>query len=443
MGFVHGPVLLGLLLLPVTDAPTTTAPVAMADAARAEAVARAFIAKLSTGQAAAAEESFDATMRSALPPDKLADLWKHLEAKLGTFQLIEKVEVKQQGSLWSTRSTTRFAQSRVILRIPVSAQGQIAGLWVDPVEPDWTPPPYATLAALTDRALTVRNDPPLPGHLTVPSGKGPFAVAILVHGSGPGDEDETVGPNKPFKDIALGLASKGIAVLRYDKRTRVPPLPAPLTVHTEYFPAVAEAIALARKQKDIDPHRIVLVGHSQGAQLAPWLAKENPGLAGIALLAPPTRSPLESAITQFEQLVALHPKNTEMATQLADLKKDEQRLRTGTVLPDEIVFHAPGRYWASLQGYDAIATAAALALPIFVAQGERDANVLPAVDYTRWQAGLAKKTNATFKLYPNLNHLFISWGGKPSVEDNLHPGHVEEQLVSDLAAWINGLPATK
>ena len=63
----------------------------------------------------------------------------------------------------------------------------------------------------------------LPGTLTLPAGQGPFPALILVHGSGPGDRDETVGPNKPFRDLSEGLNERGIAVFRYDKRTRVHP----------------------------------------------------------------------------------------------------------------------------------------------------------------------------------------------------------------------------
>lgn len=43
--------------------------------------------------------------------------------------------------------------------------------------------------------------------------------AVIVHGSGPTDRDGTHGPNKPYKQLAWGLASRGVPVLRCDKRT--------------------------------------------------------------------------------------------------------------------------------------------------------------------------------------------------------------------------------
>ncbi|GJM82169.1 hypothetical protein HMSSN139_46650 [Paenibacillus sp. HMSSN-139] len=57
----------------------------------------------------------------------------------------------------------------------------------------------------------------LPGTLTMPTGDGPFPAIVLVHGSGTNDRDEAIGSAKPFRDLAVGLAAQGIAVLRYDK----------------------------------------------------------------------------------------------------------------------------------------------------------------------------------------------------------------------------------
>jgi hypothetical protein len=84
-------------------------------------------------------------------------------------------------------------------------------------------PTYAVPAAFREQELIIGQggEWPLPATLTMPAaGKGPFPAVVLVHGSGPNDRDETLGPNKPFRDLAWGLATQGIAVLRYEKRTR-------------------------------------------------------------------------------------------------------------------------------------------------------------------------------------------------------------------------------
>jgi len=104
-------------------------------------------------------------------------------------------------------------------------------------------------------------------------------VAILVHGSGPGDRDESVGANRPLRDLAVGLASHGIAVLRYEKRTKVYPedflaVKAP-TVNDETIDDVDRAVDLLRSWTEVDAGRIIVVGHSLGATVAPRIAARN------------------------------------------------------------------------------------------------------------------------------------------------------------------------
>src|SRR6185436_6522694 len=101
--------------------------------------------------------------------------------------------------------------------------------------------------------ITVAGPVPLPGTLTLPAGKGPFPGVILVHGSGGGDRDETLGPNKPFRDIAWGLAAQGIVVLRYDKRAKVQPMwyaNRAFTVYEEVTQDALSALDLLRQQPE-------------------------------------------------------------------------------------------------------------------------------------------------------------------------------------------------
>jgi dienelactone hydrolase len=121
-----------------------------------------------------------------------------------------------------------------------------------------------------------------------------------VQGSGPHDQDETIGPNKPFEDLAWGLGSRGIAVLRYTKRTlkyggESSEDPAKLTVDDEVISDARAAVALLAKQPKINSARVFLLGHSLGAYLAPRIAAGNSQIAGIVLLAGNTR-PIEQLI---------------------------------------------------------------------------------------------------------------------------------------------------
>ena len=132
---------------------------------------------------------------------------------------------------------------------------------------------------------------PLKGLLTLPEGSGPFPAVVLVHSSGSSNMDEKVGKLTPFKDIALGLAQRGIASVRYDKRSYAHGLKMvldkghPITVREETIDDALQAARLLRSDSRIDADRVFLLGHSMGAMLAPRIEAEGGDFAGLILLA--------------------------------------------------------------------------------------------------------------------------------------------------------------
>lgn len=106
---------------------------------------------------------------------------------------------------------------------------------------------------------------------------------------------------KVFRDLAFGLATRGIAVLRYDKRSLVAP-GGIVTQKEEVLDGALDAIHLLRNTQGIDRARVVVVGHSQGGALAPRIAQLDGSLAGIAILAGPSRPLQETLIAQVAYL---------------------------------------------------------------------------------------------------------------------------------------------
>ncbi|HEY0772389.1 MAG TPA: alpha/beta fold hydrolase, partial [Sphingobacteriaceae bacterium] len=283
----------------------------------------------------------------------------------------------------------------------------------------------------------------LAGLFTTPKTGNNFPVIVLVHGSGPADMDETVGPNKPFKDLAMGLAAKGIATIRYVKRTRVYPgeFAKAFTLKEEVTDDALAAIALARTLPGINKKQIYVLGHSLGGMVAPKLATQAPDLNGIILAAAPARKFTDVIIEQnkffFESL-----KDTSAAAreQFQKALKEFEKTRItelGTVKADSLLLGIPASYWVDMNQYDQTGIAKKLKTRILVLQGEHDVQV-STTDYNLWKSALEKKKNVTFKLYQSLNHLFISQPEKSTAELYKNPGNVDVVVLNDIALWVKG-----
>ena len=71
-----------------------------------------------------------------------------------------------------------------------------------------------------------------------------------------------------------------------------------------------------------------------------------------------------------------------------------------------------------------------------ILQGDRDFQVT-APDWSRWNAAFGHDPRATIKHYPALNHLFVAGKGAPSMAEYATPGHVDAQVIADIATWID------
>lgn len=290
----------------------------------------------------------------------------------------------------------------------------------------------------------------LPGTLEAPTGMGPFPAVVLVGGSGPGDRDETLGPNKPFRDIAVGLAEHGIASVRYDKRTRFAAgrraaRSAAFTPTREYVPDAIAAIKLLRTSSKVDRHRIFVLGHSQGGTFAPRIATRQPALAGVILLAAGA-APFGSTLARQVRYLADfdHGRTAAERSSIAQTRRwaslvDNPRLSLRTPRS-----HLPGelgpRYWLDLTHYHAVATARKLPQPLLVLQGGRDYQVTVADDLRLWTRGLAHRPNVTTRVFPLANHLFFDGTGRPNPQELALPSHVSPNVIASLVAWILSQP---
>lgn len=432
-----------LLVAPVSagQAPPQAAP-APASTVRAEAAVDALVAK----DFAKVFAQFSAAVKAALPEEKLRGVWDGVLTQAGSFVRRTGSKSESRADFTAVIVACDFERAKVEVIVAFDAAGQIGGLQIRPAQiaVPYAPPDYAASTAYSEREVTVGagGEWALPGALTLPAGPGPFPAIVMVHGSGPNDRDETFGPNKTFKDLALGLGSRGVAVLRYDKRTRVhaakvAPL-TQLTVKEETIDDALAAVALLRKEPSVDPTRIYVLGHSLGGMIAPRIATADPVLAGIIVMAGAVRSLDQSILEQMQYLADADGVISEAEQRtLDDARKTMETVRNLTpadAASGRGISGAPASYWLDLRGYDPPAAAAKLRQRILVLQGARDYQVTTA-DFEKWKTALASSPNAEFHLYPTLNHLFLPGQGKSLPSEYSIPGHVPVEVINDIAAW--------
>jgi dienelactone hydrolase len=406
-------------------------------------LAEKFLSHLIQNESEDAIAMFDKTMTKALPSEKLEKMWPMLQLQAGVFEEIIASRLEEQGSYRIVFLTCRFKKTLLDAKVVFDKEDKIAGLFFVPT---YSPPPYEDQTKFREEEITFGDKPwVLPGTLSLPEGKGPFPTIVLVHGSGPSDRDETIGPNKPFRDLAGGLASRGVAVLRYEKRTKQynkeflnPEFK--FTVQHESIDDALAAVNMLRQRKDIDGKNIYVLGHSLGGMLVPRIGAQDKNIAGFIILAGATEPTEDEIVRQMEYIYSLDGKLTEKETaQLDGYKAAAEEVKN--LKPADIetfkkaLMGAYAAYWLDLRGYDPPAVAATLDAPLLILQGERDYQVTIAA-FERWKTAIKDRENVTFKLYPDLNHLFISGKGKSTPSEYQRPGHVDVEVISDIAEWI-------
>ncbi|WP_419887831.1 alpha/beta hydrolase family protein [Neobacillus niacini] len=308
---------------------------------------------------------------------------------------------------------------------------------------------------MTDEKIVIGAGTPYPlnGILSIPNEpNGLLPAIVLVHGSGPGNMDSKAGNTYLFKDLAEGLSEKGIAVLRYDKRTFVYGKEMKddtgMSVKEETIEDAILAAELLRKDSRIDSNKIFIIGHSFGGMLAPRIDAEGGNFAGLILMAGSPRKLEEIMISQNDDLLdslnwllkmIARKQITALSAKFENLYNlNDEEAKSTKVLGKYVRAY----YFKEMGEHPAGDYLRKLDKPVFILQGEKDVQAKVEKDFEGYKKILDDKRNATFKLYPNLNHMFM-----PSIYGNILKAQKEykvaqkldKQVISDISDWIHSI----
>jgi dienelactone hydrolase len=417
----------------------------------AKEIADKFLTKLVENDPKAMYEHFNETVKGQLSLEQTSSLWSQITNMFGEFKSRGEIfSIDYNGSIVCS-NVLSFRKGMLEAKVTVDKAGLVSGFFIVPKQSDedYVLPEYADSSKFVELKLKFGEAPfILDAVLSLPKSKVKTPVVILVHGSGPHDMDETIGPNKPFKDIATGLASNGIAVFRYNKRTKQY---AELMlenfmnsdIYDEVINDVTNAVNLINGNSslyNIDSTKIYVLGHSLGGTLLPRIEQKNENLAGLISLAGMTRKISDVLLDQYNYLFSIDGSlDDEEKNQINNLKEQIKRMLSpdlnATMPPDSLPLGMPAKYWMTFREVDPASEIMKFNKRIFILQGERDYQVTTE-DYDIWKKSLANNKNAKFKLYKNLNHLFQKGEGKSKPDEYYTPIKVDSEVIIDVSKWI-------
>jgi len=296
------------------------------------------------------------------------------------------------------------------------------------------------------------TDYPLNGLMTLPDDLTKKVPAVVfVHGSGSSNMDEKIYKVTPFADLAHGLAARGIASVRYDKRSYAHAMKlmraakGRLTVKEEAVEDAIFASELLRRDARIDPDRVFIIGHSMGGMLAPRIDHDGGNFRGLIIMAGSPRRLEEILIDQIDAMQQSMPRIFRGI--LGKQKEKYVRLFDGLyeLSDDEALGKKFGGgvtlYYFKDMGQPTVAEYLAKSdKPMLIMQGSRDLQVSIERDFNVYKTLLSDRENVEFRLYEGLNHAFV-----PALYDSIKDAakefkkerHIGDAVLDDIAAFVH------
>ena len=382
---------------------------------------------------------FNESIAKQVDAAALRQAWDSVAATAGDFISATGINYESKDGIAVVTTTAEFENLGIIITLSYDNNGKIAGIWFNFAPEDSKYQPVDT-DLFTEEVVFI-GEYELKGVVTTPDNTDDYPVVVLVQGSGASDFDETVGANKPFKELAHGLAEKGIASIRINKRLYQKPvlMHDQLTIWDEYMDDIYAAIDYAKANVR---ENVYVIGHSQGGMSAPKIALDN-DLKGIVMMAGSIRGLEDIVLDQnTATLETMDEYSDKEKKQILKATQDGvAAVKALTEESTEPVLGIPAQYWLSLRDLDGENILKnRLDIPVLVLQGTADFQVYMDKDFEYMKSVLDHKENITFKSYDGLNHLFMpqSLPGVADVTEYAAENHIPQYVIDDLADFIKG-----
>ena len=305
---------------------------------------------------------------------------------------------------------------------------------------------FASAFGQVTKEVTFRSDTlELHGTLTLPKGEGPFHGMVFVHGSGPNNRDQKIVlrnsrsqclyPNlhgdtlQNFKELADTLSRHGIATLRYDKRTFTHRTALNLKTLNprDFINDIHAALDFLKKQPKVKDDRLLLLGHSQGGNFIPLVARERNDVAGLIALATPAESIDTVLANQIRYFYERCVDSIQAIIKSEKILHDFNRLRKGHWPKNKPIMNAYPDFWKNWLAItdSTIRDFRQVKMPTLFIAGSMDYNV-PSRNLYRFLDEI-KRTNARFKLLEGVNH-FMATMNNP---------HLSPKVAAAIIQWLD------
>lgn len=404
--------------------------------------------------------AFVAQLRPFVLTSKLAEAWTTtFGEQSGPVTLGPRTSDARPDGVTEDRVVVHVGDRTGQLVVCATPTGALTALGLEPGTPTadvpWQPPCYADPATFDEVELQVGpRTVATPATLSLPRMPGRHPALVLLGGSGPTDRDGTSGSRKPLKDLAWGLASSAVAVLRFDKITYSRPDAmrhnAELTVADEYLVHADHALALLRATALVDDRRLVVAGHSLGGTVTPRVIARNSDVAGMIILAGAALPLHWSLVAQLRRMASADVPADEasLSALLEQVRRVDDPALTAATPASALPLGLPASYWLDLRGYHPAQLAAELPQPMLVLQGSEDAQATVEGDLAEWQAALGRRRNVQLRVFAGDDHFFMrtgdaDGGGADSAGDAAEDAsqeHVDEAVMQACVDWVRALP---